>query len=293
MDYGLILPSLGDASSRKGIEAAAEIAERHGFRDVWTTDHLLVDASAAEDYGRIFEAVTTLAYLAGRTTRVRLGASVIVVPMRNAVVLAKELATIDALSGGRLTVGVGVGWSRPEFENVAVGDRYGVRGAYTEEAIQLWRHLWSGATTPFRGSFHSFEDFVFGPLPEQGTGLPIWIGGHRGAALERVGRLADAYHSSSTDPAGFASRIPVIREAAEAAGRPMPALSARLRVRMDETEGEGYALRGTADGIAGELRAFAALGVGHVALAFEAPDPEGLVRQVDRFMREVAPLVEA
>jgi probable F420-dependent oxidoreductase len=292
MDYGLVLPSLGDDATREGIDAAGEIAERLGFTDVWTTDHLLVDASAAEDYGTIFEAVTTLAYLAGRTTTVRLGASVIVVPMRNAVVLAKELATIDNLSRGRLIVGVGVGWSRPEFANVGVTDRFAVRGAYTDETIRLWRHLWAGADWPFHGRFHTFDDYIFGPLPEQGGELPIWVGGRHEAALRRAGRLGDVYHSSATDPAGYGPRIPVIRAAAEEADRPMPGLSARVRVRLASTEPiDGYAMRGTPDEVAAEILAFAELGVGHLALSFPAHDPEGLARQAEAFMREVVPLV--
>ena len=146
MDYGLILPSLGGDATREGIDAAGEIAERLGFtRRVDDGPPPRGRERAPADYGRIYEAVTTLAYLAGRTTRVRLGASVIVVPMRNAVVLAKELATIDNLSNGRLIAGVGVGWSRAEFANVGVADRFAVRGAYTEETIALWRHLWSGS----------------------------------------------------------------------------------------------------------------------------------------------------
>ena len=292
MDYGLILPSLGDDAAREGIDAAGEIAERLGFTDVWTTDHLLVDASAAEDYGTIFEAVTTLAYLAGRTTTVRLGASVVVVPMRNAVVLAKELATVDNLSRGRLIAGVGVGWSRAEFANVGVSDRFAVRGAYTDETIRLWRHLWSGADWPFHGRFHTFDDFVFGPLPEQGGALPIWIGGRQEAALRRVGRLADTYHSSATSPSAYASRIPLIRAAAEEAGRPMPGLSARVRVRLDPTGPiDGYAMSGTPEEVAAEVRAFAAVGVTHLALSFAAHDPEGIARQAEAFIGEVAPLV--
>ena len=293
MDYGLILPSLGDAATREGIEAAAEIAERHGFTDVWTTDHLLVDASAAEDYGRIYEAVTTLAYLAGRTTKVRLGASVIVVPMRNAVVLAKELATIDDLSRGRLIVGVGVGWSRAEFANVGVAERFEVRGAYTDETIRLWRHLWSGADWPFHGRFFTFDDYVFGPPPPQGGALPVWIGGRQEPALRRAGRLADAYHSSAAGPAAFAQRIPIIRAAAEEAGRPVPGFSARVRVRLGSTEPlDGYGMQGTAEEIAAEIRAFAAIGVNHLALAFASRDPEGLAREADAFVREVLPLVD-
>jgi len=292
MQYGLGLPSLGDDSTREGVEAAAEIAERLGFADIWVTDHLLVDASAAEDYGRIFEAVTTLAYLAGRTTTVRLGASVIVVPMRNAIVLAKELATIDVFSRGRLTVGVGAGWSAPEFANVGVPERMRERGAYVDETVRVWRHLWSGATWPFHGRFHTFDDFVFGPLPEQGGAVPIWIGGRQEAALRRVGRLADAYHASATPPGAYEPRIPIIRAAAEEAGRPMPSLSARVRVRMGSTDrSDGYALRGSPDEVAAEVRAFAAIGVTHLLLAFAEHDPEGLARAAERFMAEVVPLV--
>ncbi len=291
MQYGLALPSLGDDATREGIEAAAETAERLGFRDIWVTDHLLVDASASEDYGRIFEAVTTLAYLAGRTTKLRLGTSVIVVPMRNAVVLAKELATIDVLSRGRLTVGVGVGWSAVEFGNVGVPERMRERGAYTDETIRVWRHLWSGATWPFHGRFHTFDDFVFGPLPDQGGDLPIWIGGRQEPALRRVGRLADAYHSSATPPDAYASRIPIIRAAADAAGRPMPALSARVRVRLGSSDtSDGYALRGTPEEVAAEIRAFAEIGVSHLLLTFAEKDPAGLAAAADAFMRDVAPL---
>src|SRR5215831_14917086 len=98
MDYGLILPAIGDDATREGLEAACEAAERHGFSDVWGTDHLLVGDDAREDYGRTYEIVSLLAWVAGRYRTVKVGASVVVVPMRNAVVLAKELATIDALS---------------------------------------------------------------------------------------------------------------------------------------------------------------------------------------------------
>jgi probable F420-dependent oxidoreductase len=292
MDYGLILPSLGDDATNDGIEAAAEAAERLGYTDVWTTDHLLVDASGAADYGRIFEAVTTLAYLAGRTTRVKLGASVIVVPMRNAVVLAKELATIDALSRGRLIAGVGVGWSEVEFRNVGVDERFHSRGAYTEETIALWRHLWSGSRAPFHGRFHGFDDFVFGPPPAQGAKVPIWLGGRTEKALQRTGRVADGYHSSATGPEAYAARIPVIRAAAGAAGRPMPRLSARVRVELDgPARDESYALRGSPEQIVAEIRAFAALGVDHLAVAFPERDPGGITGSMERFLTEIAPLV--
>jgi probable F420-dependent oxidoreductase len=291
MDYGLVLPSLGDEANRDGILAAVDLAEEHGFTDVWATDHVLIDHAGADDYGRIYEAITTLAWIAGRSRAIRLGASVIVVPMRNAVVLAKQLATLDALSEGRLIAGFGVGWNEAEFGNVGVGDRFHERGAYADETIALCRHLWSGSREPFRGRFHEFEDFFFAPLPAQGAGVPIWLGGRDERALRRAGRLADAYHASAASPAALAQRIPVVREAAETAGRPMPRLSGRARLELHAGAESFYTMHGTAGEVAAQIRAFAALGVDHLALAFPPRDAVRLRAAVGRFMREVVPLV--
>jgi probable F420-dependent oxidoreductase len=291
MDYGIALPNIGYDANPEGIAAAVELAERHGFTDVWATDHLLVDHGAAEDYGRTYESITTLAWLAARSSTVRLGLSVVVVPMRNAVVLAKQLATLDALSGGRAIAGFGVGWSADEFANVGVAERFHVRGAYTEETVALCRHLWSGSADPFEGRFFRFSDFVFQPLPEQGANLPIWIGGRDERALRRVGRIADAYHASATSPASYGPRIPIIREAAEAAGRPMPRLSARSRIELGRDGESFYTIHGSPEEAAGEIRAFAALGVDHIALMFPSRDAAGLAHDVEGFVREVIPLV--
>lgn len=291
MDYGLVLPNLGAGASPEGLVAAVEAAEDHGFTDVWTTDHLLIDRENASDYGRLYEAITTLAWLAGRSRAIRLGTSVIVVPMRNAVVLAKELATLDALSGGRLIAGFGVGWNAREFGNVGVADRFHERGAYLDETIAICRHLWSGSPAPFHGRFHDFEDYAFEPLPIQGGDLPIWLGAREEPALRRVGRVADAYHSSATKPAAYATRIPIIRAAAEAAGRPMPRLSARVRLELDAGPESFYTIHGSAAEAAAEIRAFTELGVDHLALAFPPRDSDGIRGAIDRFVAEVRPLV--
>jgi probable F420-dependent oxidoreductase len=290
VDYGLVLPTLGDAANRDGIAAAIELAEAHGFTDVWATDHILVGHDAAEEYGRIYEAVTTLAWVAARSSEIRLGASVIVVPMRNAVLLAKQLATLDELSEGRLIAGFGVGWNKHEFGNVGVSDRFHRRGAHLDETIALCRHLWSGSREPFHGTFHQLDDAIFGPLPAQGASVPIWLGGRDERALRRVGRVADAYHASATSPAAYGPRIDVIRAAAEAVRRPMPRLSGRARVELGGEKQSFYTMHGTADDVAAEIRAFAALGVTHLALAFPSRDAEGLRRDVERFMAEVVPL---
>ena len=290
MKFGLTLRNTGAGSSAEAIEAGAETAERLGWETVWTTDHVLVPQSAAAEYGRTFEAIETLAWVGARHRHLKLGTSVIVVPQRNAVLLAKELATLDVLSEGRLIVGVGVGWNETEFANLGASDRFHRRGAYLDETIRLWRHLWSGSTEPFHGRFHTFDDFTFAPLPAQ-PNLPIVIGGRAEPALRRVGALADGYHSSATSPATYAARLPVIADAAAAVGRPMPSLSARVRVRFGETADAAYAMHGSPDEIAAEIRAWAGIGVEHLALTFPATDPAGIVAQSERFATEVLPLI--
>jgi probable F420-dependent oxidoreductase len=289
MDYGFCLPNFAAGASVEGIDAAAEAAGRLGWSTVWTTDHVLVPGDAAEDYGRIYEAILTLAWVGARHPRIRLGTSVIVVPQRNAVLLAKELATLDALSGGRVVAGVGIGWHAGEFANLAAADRFHVRGAYLDETIRLWRHLWSGSREPFHGRFHDLDDFAFEPLPTQAP-LPIVVGGRDPRALRRAGALADGYHSSAVGPAAYAERAPIVLAAAEAAGRPSPWLSARVRVETTKAS-DGYAMRGSPEAIATEVRAFAKLGVTHLALYFGRTDPAELVARAEAFARDVAPIV--
>jgi probable F420-dependent oxidoreductase len=291
MDYGLCLPNFRAGASREAMEAAAETAERLGWSTVWTTDHVLVPTADADDYGRIYEAILSLAWIGARYARVRLGTSVVVVPQRNAVLLAKELATLDALTGGRVVAGVGIGWNKAEFTNLGVADRFHVRGAYLDETVRLWRHLWSGSSEPFDGRFYRFSDFAFGPLPDQGADLPIVVGGRAEPALQRAGRIGDWYQSSATSADKYAPRVAIIRAAAEAAGRPMPRLTARASTEFGPATGRHYAIRGTPEEMAAEVRAFAEIGVEHLALWFKSTDPAELAALAERFDREVAPLV--
>jgi probable F420-dependent oxidoreductase len=291
MDYGLCLPNFREGAAPDGMEAGAETAQRLGWSTLWTTDHVMVPKSAADDYGTNYDAIEVLAWIGARFADLKLGTSVIVVPQRNAVVLAKELASLDALSGGRLIAGVGAGWNEEEFANLGVADRFHVRGAYLDETIDLWRHLWSGSSEPFDGRFHRFDDFAFSPLPAQGAAVPIAVGGRVEAALKRAGSKGDWYHSSATSAAKYAARVPVIRAAADAAGRAMPRLSARGWTEFGDATSNHYAIRGTVDEMAAEIRAFAALGVDHLAVWFDATAPDELVGLMERFDREVAPLV--
>ena len=293
MRYGLCLPNFTDLASTEAIDAAADAADRLDYESVWTTDHVLVNrGSDSADYHTNFDAIETLAWVGARHPGLGLGTSVIVVPQRNAVILAKELATLDALSSGRVIAGVGIGWNEREFGNLGMADRFHLRGAYLDETVRLWRHLWSGSSEPFDGRFHQLGDFTFAPLPAQRSSLPIWIGARTEPALERVGRLADAYHSSATSPEAYARRIPTIRAAAQAAGRPMPTLTARVRVAFDEpAEASGarpYAIRGNANEMRVEIEKWADLNVEFLGLWFGGESAGAFVHSAERFMSEVA-----
>jgi alkanesulfonate monooxygenase SsuD/methylene tetrahydromethanopterin reductase-like flavin-dependent oxidoreductase (luciferase family) len=287
---GLVLPSKGDGAGPESLDAAAETAARLGWTSVWVTDHMLVPpGDEADEYGWILEALTTLAWVGGRHEGLRLGTSVVVPAMRDAPQLAKELATIDVLTGGRLIVGVGVGdpGDVREWTSLGKADRLRTRGAYLDETIALWRHLWSGRTDPFDGRFHQLEDYTFRPLPPQGERLPIWSGGRSDRAVARAATLTDGYHASQTGPADLRERWPRLCEQAAAAGRPRPTLSIRARVKFGRAPGPIYSLTGTARSMIDDLMAFDLLGVDDLIVVLEGNEPEVVRDAAERFDREV------
>jgi probable F420-dependent oxidoreductase len=288
MAFGICIPNFRPGAGPEAMLATTRTAERLGWHSAWTTDHILIDGTErGRNYRHIYEALTVLAWLAGQTQTIRLGMSVLVVPMRNAVVLAKELATIDALSGGRLIAGLGIGWNRAEFENLGMGARFAHRGAYLDETVALWRHLWGGGTGPWEGRFHRIGEAFFSPLPPQGADLPVWIGATAEPALRRVGRIADGYQSTRTDAETQRDRAGVIGEAAAEAGRPMPTLSSRLSVSFDGSARGVSILSGSPDEMAAQVRAYRDAGTEHLALDFGEVDPDAVARAVERFDREV------
>jgi probable F420-dependent oxidoreductase len=288
MAFGVCLPNFRPGAGPEGMLAASQTAERLGWHSVWTTDHVLIDsAERGRNYRHIYEALTVLAWLAGQTTTIRLGMSVLVVPMRNSVVLAKELATIDALSGGRLIAGLGIGWNRAEFENVGVGDRFSHRGAYLEETVAMWRYLWGGGSGPWEGRFHSLGEAYFSPLPPQGADLPVWIGATADKALRRVGHIAEGYQSTRTDAATMLERREIIGESAAAAGRPTPLMSSRLSVSFDGSASGVSVLSGSADEMLEQVGAYRDAGTEHLALDFGEVDADAVAQAIERFDREV------
>jgi alkanesulfonate monooxygenase SsuD/methylene tetrahydromethanopterin reductase-like flavin-dependent oxidoreductase (luciferase family) len=293
MDFGLVLPTMPRGATVEGIEAAAEAALRFGWSTVWATDHIIPGRGPLgdeEEYAYIFEAITTLSYIGGRYPGLRIGTSAICVPMRNnSPLLAKELASLDALTQGRLTVALGIGdeEDRPEYANLGSIERFRQRGAYLEETIHLWRHLWAGKRNPFEGRFHHLADFAFGPLPAQGERLPIWTGGRSEAAYRRAGRISDGYHASQTGPEDLRPRLPIILKEAEEAGRPVPTLSIRARLKPGKHRGPVYALCGAPQDMLADLCAFEDMGVQHIAILLEGNTPEKVTVAAEWFASEV------
>jgi alkanesulfonate monooxygenase SsuD/methylene tetrahydromethanopterin reductase-like flavin-dependent oxidoreductase (luciferase family) len=267
MTFGIILPNKGEGAGPELLDATCEAATAAGWRSAWVTDHLMVPRGPeADEYGIMLEALTTLAWVGGRYPDLVFGTSVISPAMRDAAMLAKELATIDVLLGGRLTVGVGVSDS---------GDL---------------RHLWSGSTEPFVGEFNELRDFTFGPLPVQGATIPIWAGGRSARAIRRTAELADGYHAAQTGPKDLDERLPQLREALALTGRPWPFVSTRARVRFDKDPRSVYSMYGTDEAIADEVAAFAHAGNDELILVFEGHDAQSLTAEIERFRDAVVPL---
>jgi probable F420-dependent oxidoreductase len=290
MEIGLVLPTIGPGAGRESVEAGAETAVALGWTSVWVTDHLLVPrGSEADEYGTILEALVTLSYVAARFETLTVGTSAIIPPMRNPVVLAKELATLDVLSRGRLVVGVGVADrdDAGEFRNLGMEHRMSRRGDLVDESIALWRHLWSGDPAPFAGEFHHLDDYVFRPLPPQKGAIPIWTGGRSDRALVRAARLADGYHAARTGPDDLAERLPLLRRLCEEVDRPLPTLSVRARVHFRPRRHDVYTIGGSAAEMRDDVRRFARLGVEHLIVVLDETEPARITAAARRLHDDV------
>jgi probable F420-dependent oxidoreductase len=271
MRIGVCLPNFpfGVEPSPAAIVEVALEAERLGFDSVWATDHLLVPRTVPR-YRSVFEALTTLAHLGALTERVELGTSVLVLPVRHAVEVAKQAATIDALSGGRLVLGVGAGWIEGEFANLGA-DFHG-RGRHLDEALAVLRSLWNGQDPSHDGERYRFAEVLFAPRPARTGGVPLWIGGNSPAALRRAARLGDAWHADGLTSAELAAPLARLRELVPPGRR----VAATLRRTLDLRDGAGGAPSGSGeaplageDAVRAELAALARLGVEHLVCQFE------------------------
>jgi probable F420-dependent oxidoreductase len=193
---GVILPNFGERSSPSAIRRTTEAAEELGFDSVWTTEHIIVGPEGVDPYGRVYDPLVTLGWIAGFSERIGLGTSIVLAPLHHPIHLAKEAATLQEISGGRLRLGLGMGWHEDEFRFMGVEFRG--RGRRANEAIRVMQALWRGETS-FEGEHWAFENATFAPLPELQP--EIWIGGSSPPAIRRVLELGDVWHPSRrSDP---------------------------------------------------------------------------------------------
>ena len=230
MQFGIMFVNTGHGSSPEGAKALVQAAEAGGITTAWTVEHVVVpsgydstypyDASGkmaggAEDFD-LPDPLIWLAWAAAHTTTLRLGTGILIVPQRNPLITAKEVATLDHLSGGRVELGVGAGWLEEEFD--ALGVPFAKRGKRLDEYIDVMRAAWTEDQASFHGEFANFDDCIVRPRPVNGS-IPIVIGGHTEVAARRAGRRGDAFMPGSASTDDIRHLTDVMKREAEAAGR--------------------------------------------------------------------------
>lgn len=244
MKFGIIFANAGIGATPDGAAGLATAAEAAGFESLWTVEHIVVPKGYESAYpysgsgkmpgsddSPIPDPLIWLAYVAARTSTIRLCTGVLILPQRPPALTAKEVSTLDTLSGGRVTLGVGVGWLAEEFR--VLGVPFEERGARTDEAIEALRAFWTQDEPTYHGRFYDFDAAVCSPRPVQTGGVPIVIGGHTPVAARRAGRLGDGFFPARAQPEELAALMAEARRAAEEAGRDPDAIELTCGGAMD------------------------------------------------------------
>ena len=241
MEFGILVPNYGKFASREAMARVSTAAEELGYDAIWVAERLLVPIPANQGWSQInptaYEPLIALSYLAAITRRVKLGTNIVIAPFRNPLVLARQAAALDQLSGGRLILGLGLGWMREEFE--AVGIDMNERGRRTDEMIDLLRELWEKEKPSFSGRFTEFPPIQFEPKPLQKKVL-IWIGGVGDAALRRVVRCGDGWTPTELNLHELKERIAFLRAEAERRKRPLDEIAVSYGSRFYQRQGGNF-----------------------------------------------------
>ena len=304
MRYGFYLPTRGGCATPEALETIVQRGEALGFHSVMIADHVVFPTAIASKYpytvsgafpggGDALEQLTLMAFVAGRTRTLRLVTSVMILPYRNPVVTAKMLATVDVLSRGRVTVGVGVGWLREEFEALDSPD-FDRRGAASDEYLRIFKALWTENPASFAGEFYRFTALRCLPQPVQKPHPPIWIGGHSTPALRRVARHGDGWHPVGANPAvplrpaELRASLDQLFRMTEAEGRDPSALTISFKAPVYDASAttiggaERRPFSGTAQQIADDIGTYEKLGVSELVFDFRS---EHLAETLDRMER--------
>jgi probable F420-dependent oxidoreductase len=300
MNFGVWIPNCRHLASPEVIHRTAARAETLGYESVWVSDHVVVPHANVRNFGEaVYDPLVTLAVVAGATRRVRLGTTVLIVPYRQAVVTAKMVSTLDALSGGRVVLGVGAGWVAAE--SAVLGVPFAERGAMTDEHLAAMQELWTTPAPSFAGTYTRFDGIVFAPRPVQQPHPPIWVGGHSKAALRRTVQFGAAWHPINRPPDELRAGVAELARLSAQRGRAKPpALTLRNDVRIlkagqpaPASTHAGRVLAGEPAALAEQVGELAALGVEHLVLEFLSADWRELDEQMTVFAERVRPQVSA
>jgi probable F420-dependent oxidoreductase len=306
MRYGFYLPTRGETATPPALATLVARAETLGFSSVMISDHIVFPVVIKSRYpytvdgsfpgqGDALDQLALMAFVAGKTSTLRLVTSVMILPYRNPVATAKTLATIDVLSGGRVTVGVGVGWLKEEFEalGAAAFDR---RGAVSDEYLRIFKTLWTEDPASFSGDFYRFDALRCLPQPVQKPHPPIWVGGHTKAALRRAARFGDGWHPVGANPAvplaptELRGLVDELFRLTESEGRDPKALTISYKAPLYDTArggGERRPFSGTPDQVAEDIATFAGLGVSELIFDFRSPSLAESLERMERFASTV------
>ena len=293
---GVNIPNNWGVADPQEVLALGPEAEQMGYDSIWVMDHLFNTGYIRErlEDRPYYHPMAMLSYMSATTSRVTLGTSVLVLPYHNPVELAKYAATLDQMSGGRVTLGVGVGAMTEEFE--ALGIPMSQRGSLTNECINLMRELWASAKPEYHSRNWDFSDLYFSPKPVQAS-IPLWVGGSSPGALRRTARLGDGWHPTGLSPEDFAIGRAEIQSLARAAGRNPDNIAMSTRVEVEVHGGPSSQRAASRARLPGDdmgalragLEAFSEAGVDHFILALNSGDIPALRSLMAKIADEVIP----
>ena len=313
MKFGVHFGSRGIAGEPDSLTAVAQKCEALGFAHFGMSDHVIVATEVdsaypysasgkffAQDTGVSLEQVTALSFVAAVTSKIRLLTSVLVLPHRHPVLAAKMLATVDVLSKGRLTAGVGVGWMAEEIALLG-GPNFADRAAASDEYIEAFHELWTADHPSRSGDFAAFEHLLFAPKPLQTPHPPIWIGGESKPARRRTGRYGDGWYPVAANPRApldtaerYGAALADIREEAEVAGRnpqsvegALLAIYCRIGDEQEGWKGDRLTFTGSATAIVDDIGRFAEAGLQHFLVGGDGSDLSNTLDRLEQFEAEV------
>ena len=311
MEYGFYLPNSGAGAEPDALADIAKQGDRLGFYCMVMPDHILQPNQVDSTYpysltgdilaagqsgdGEWPEQITTLAYLAGVTERIRLVTSVMIIPYRNPILTAKMLSTLDMLSKGRLILGAGVGWMEEEFE-LLDAPPFAERGAVTNEYLRAFIELWTKDNPKFEGKYVNFSDITFLPKPVQKPYPPIWIGGQSKPAIRRAAQIGDCWHpvgaipAAPLEPEELAENLVLLRDYANKAGREPSTIQVSVKAPLydsGDSSGPRRRFTGSADEVRQDVQTYSDVGVTHLIFDFRTADPHQTEDRMAQFAEEV------